>query len=655
MPEKPTYEELEERVRELEQETLKRKQAEEALVESEQKYKTLTENSLIGVFIQQEERYEFVNGRFAEMHGYKPDELLGKWSLSLVDPSTREVSRQRIKRKLKGELILERHEIPRLRKDGGRFWCELISTRIEYKGKPAIMGHLIDITDRKQAENAMKESEEKYRRLFEMESDAIFLIENDTGNILEVNAAASSLYGFRREELIKMKNTDLSAEPDRTRKATHGKAKRIPIRYHRKRDGAVFPVEITATHLNWKGREAHIAAIRDISFRLESEKKQARLEAQLRQAHKMEAIGTLAGGIAHDFNNLLMGIQGNASLMLLDVDKNSPYFENLKNIENYVQSGAGLTKQLLGFARGGKYEVKPTNLNELIEKSVEIFGRTRKEINIHTKYQNNLWNVEADQGQIDQVLLNLYVNAWQSMTGGGDLYIETQNMTLHKDYVRPHKVPAGAYVKIGLTDTGAGMDQDTREKIFDPFFTTKEMGRGTGLGLATVYGIIKNHGGIINVYSEKGHGSTFNIYLPATDKEVRIEMEVDNEVLKGNETVFLVDDEDMIIDVGQEMIKKLGYRVFVAKSGSEAIEIYRENKDHIDLVILDMIMPDMSGGETFDQLKLINPEIKVLLSSGYSLNGQAQSILHRGCHGFIQKPFDLKALSQKMREILENK
>ncbi len=380
---------------------------------------------------------------------------------------------------------------------------------------------------------------------------------------------------------------------------------------------------------------------------------QERLEQQLQQARKMEAIGSLAGGIAHDFNNLLMGIQGNASLMLLHVNTSHPHYEKLKNIEKYVENGADLTKQLLGFARGGKYEVQPTDPNDLVKKSSDMFGRTKKEISIHPKYQEGIWTVEVDRGQIEQVLLNLYVNAWQAMPGGGELYLQTENVMLDEDDVKLYDVALGKYVKISLADTGVGMDETTQRRIFDPFFTTKEMGRGTGLGLASAYGIIQNHGGFINVYSEKGVGTTFNIYLPASEKEVMEDKIVSEEVLKGTETVLLVDDEEMITEAGGELLAEMGYRVLIARSGKEAIELYKKNREEIDLVILDMIMPVTGGGETYDRLKEANPDTKVLLSSGYSINGEASEILDRGCNGFIQKPFNVKKLSQKIREILD--
>ena len=398
-----------------------------------------------------------------------------------------------------------------------------------------------------------------------------------------------------------------------------------------------------------------LGVIQDVTDKKVKEQEHIKLLAQLQQAQKMEAIGTLAGGIAHDFNNLLMAIQGRASIMLMNKDSSHPDIRHLKGIEDDIESAADLTRQLLGFARGGKYEVRPTDLNEVIKKQNRMFGRTKKEISIRGKYEKDLWSVEVDRGQFEQVLLNLYVNAWQAMPGGGDLYLKTENVTINRTDVKPFSIEPGRYVKISVTDTGVGMDKKTREKIFEPFFTTKEMGRGTGLGLASAYGIIKNHGGFINVYSEKGHGATFNIYLPASEKEVIEEKKPAGETVSGTETVLFVDDEDMIIELAEELFEGLGYKVLTAGSGREAIETYEKNKERIDMVLLDMVMPDMGGDETYDKLKKINPDIKVLLSSGYSMNGQATEIMDRGCSGFIQKPFKMRELSQKLREILDGK
>jgi len=404
-----------------------------------------------------------------------------------------------------------------------------------------------------------------------------------------------------------------------------------------------------------QGEVLHISGVLfDISDLKRTEEEKKKLEARLQQVQKMEAIGTLAGGVAHGFNNVLMSIQGNTSLMLVDTDTNHPHYQRLENIEQSVLIAAALTSQLLGFARGGKYEVKLTDLNEMVKKTSGMFGRTKKEIKIHRKYQKDIWTVKVDQAQIEQVLSNLYANALKAMPGGGELYLQTENITLDKNYVKPFTVEPGRYVKISITDTGVGMDEETQKRIFEPFFSTKEMGTGTGLGLASVYGIIKNHGGIINVYSEKGEGTTFNIYLPTSEMGI-IKEEATEELIKGTETILLVDDEDMIIDVGQGMLKALGYKVLVARGGKEAIELYRANRDKIDMVILDMIMSGVGGGKAYDRMKKINPDIKVLLSSGYSINGQAEEILDRGCDGFIQKPFNMRQFSQKIREILDKK
>jgi signal transduction histidine kinase/ActR/RegA family two-component response regulator len=414
----------------------------------------------------------------------------------------------------------------------------------------------------------------------------------------------------------------------------------------RNKSGEDVWVEINAVRILWEGRPATLNFVRDIS-----EKK--KLEAQYLQAQKMEAVGTLAGGVAHDFNNLLMGIQGHASLMLLELDPGHPHYKMLKSIEEQVKSGADLTWQLLSFARGGKFEVKPTDLNAIMKKTSTMFGRTRKEISIQSNLQQDLWPVEVDRGQIEQVLLNLYVNAWQAMPGGGSLFLETKNVVLDEQYRKPFYIKPGNYARISVTDTGVGMDEKTQKRVFEPFFTTKEMGRGTGLGLATAYGIIKGHGGIINVYSEKGHGATFTIYLPASEKKIEREKKSPEGLVKGDETVLLVDDEEVILNVNRMVLEKLGYKVLVARSGQEAIEIFRAQKEGIDLVLLDMIMPGMEGGKVLDILKRIHAEVKIILLSGYGMNDEVTRMMERGCRAFIQKPFDIGDFSRKIRDVLK--
>ncbi|NQT69912.1 MAG: PAS domain S-box protein, partial [Desulfobacteraceae bacterium] len=519
------------------------------------------------------------------------------------------------------------------------------------------------IVERIQTEEALKESEEKYRSILDSIEDGYWEVDID-GSYTFFNDAMCRILRYPKDELAGMNNRKYMDKEN---------AKKVFKTFNN-----VYRTGISTRALDWKlirkdGSECFIETMvslmknpdgqptgfrgvaRDITERKLSEMEKKKMAAQLQQVERMESLGTLAGGVAHDFNNLLMGIQGRTSLMMIDEDFTHRHLEHLRSIEEYVVNATDLTKQLLGFARGGKYEVKPSNLNELVKNNSEMFGRTKKEITIHSKFQENIWPVAIDRGQIEQVLLNLYVNAWHSMPGGGDLYIETENLILNKQYVESYQKDAGRYVKITITDTGIGMDKATQTKIFEPFFTTKEMGRGTGLGLASVYGIINNHDGFISVYSEKGIGTTFNIFLPTSEKEVVEEKRPSDDIAGGTETVLIVDDEQMIIDVSKALLAKMGYNVLTAGGGKEALEIYKAYKLKIDLVILDMIMPNMGGSETFDQLKEINPDVKVLLSSGYSVDGQATEILERGCSGFIQKPFNMKSLSQKLRNILDKK
>ena len=374
---------------------------------------------------------------------------------------------------------------------------------------------------------------------------------------------------------------------------------------------------------------------------------------QLQQMQKMEAIGTLAGGIAHNFNNLLMTIQGNTSLMLMKTDPAHPNYKKLRTIEQHIQYGSELSRQLLGFARGGQHESKTINMNVIIRMSSKIFATTKKELTVHYKLDDHLLPITADPGQIEQTIVNLLVNASQAMPDGGDIYIQTENVFLNGFQIAPYQDECGQYVKISVTDTGIGMDKSIQEKIFEPFFTTKKHGQGTGLGLSSVYGIVKNHRGYITVYSEPEKGSSFKIYLPASDKLPETEKISTKTPLRGNETILIVDDETMLTETGQTMLKELGYQVLAANDGETAVETYTRHFQKIDLVILDLIMPKMSGNTTFDKLKAIDPNVNVLVSSGYGIDGPASEILKKGGRGFIQKPFNLMELSKKVREALD--
>ncbi|MCB2168041.1 MAG: response regulator [Deltaproteobacteria bacterium] len=527
----------------------------------------------------------------------------------------------------------------------------------------AIFGSHVQYTmnKRRESDERLQDSESKYRTIIESMEEGYFEVDLQ-GTLTFVNGALCRMADRPAGKLIGTNHRDRTRKEsaDRLVHAFNqifltGESQHISHYEIIRPDESEVTLELSASLIrDKKGEPTGFRVVgRDVSERLRVESEKRRLEAQLQQAQKMEAVGTLASGIAHDFNNIMMGILGNASLMLARIEADHPHHEKLKNIEKYIQNGAELTKQLLGFARGGKYNVKSTAMRDLVTQSAQMFGRTKKEIRIHTSHLKDTWPVEVDRGQIEQVLLNLFVNAWQAMPGGGDLHLLSEDVELDDSYEMPYKVEPGRYVKLSVVDTGVGMDQATQERIFEPFFTTKEMGRGTGLGLASAYGIIKNHGGHINVYSEKGRGTTFNLYLPASDKAVEIETHKPRALRKGNETILLVDDEDITVEVGEEILIELGYTVITARNGLEALAAYKENAQKIDMVILDMIMPDMGGGKTYDELKKINPDIRVLLSSGYSISGEASEILARGCNDFIQKPFNMKQLSEKMRGILD--
>jgi PAS domain S-box-containing protein len=522
--------------------------------------------------------------------------------------------------------------------------------------------------ENRRIQKRLRLSENRYRFLVQKSPDMIYTLDS-SGRFTFVNQAAETIFGYRIADLIGRSYHSILFEEDREKVCWHIHERRTgkrstagyemrfktgPQKSAQENYVNMIPVEVNATGLYTRSRNSPAfigtyGVVRDISYR-------KMLEAQLLHARKMEAIGNLSGGIAHDFNNLLMGIQGNVSLMLTDLSGEHPHLERLQQIEQHVQAGAGLTRQLLGFVNGSAVEIKRVDINTIIHKQNRMFGRTHREITIKTNLVADVWAVKVDTVQIEQVLLNLYINAWHAMPRGGELLITTGNVTLTEDDVlrRSSQLPPGRYVAITVTDSGCGMDRQTLQKIFDPFFTTKPKGRGTGLGLATAYAIVKNHGGHISAVSRLGQGSRFSILLPAHNGKVRPRRPPKpRHLVNGCEHILMIDDESAVLQICRENLKRLGYVVVTARSGEEGLQLYEKRPYRFDLVILDMIMPGLSGAETYRRLKAINPKVNVLLATGYSEDGQAREILDEGCKGFIQKPFNLEQLSTIVRDLLD--
>ena len=512
MIENPTYEDMAQRVNELEQ--------------SEEKYRHLFETAMVGIYRTRIEDGKFLaaNEALAKMMGYEDiNSFVEEYVTSehYADSNRR----QELLNQLQTHGKVDGFEVEMNRIDGSRIQIALSATI--YPDRGYIEGAIIDITERKQKAEALRESEERFRSLTTLSPAGIYQT-NVNGDCTYANEAWLRMAGMSLNEVLG-KGWINGLHPDDRQDISHAWYKMTDSKgnwgheYRFQTPGGkttwVYGLA-TPIHDSTGNIFGYLGVNIDITERKLAEKERENLRTQLVQAQKMEAIGTLAGGVAHDFNNLLMGIQGRTSLIMLETDQFHPSFEHLQEIENCIQKAAKLTKQLLGFARGGKYEIKQTNLNELIENSVQMFGRTRKDITIFNKYEENLRPAAVDQSQIEQVMLNIFINAWQAMPNGGDLYIETKNEILYENFVRAYGVAPGKYIKISVRDTGIGMDEKTMKRVFDPFFTTKEKERGTGFGLASAYGIIKNHDGIITVESTLDEGATFHVYLPASDNPV---------------------------------------------------------------------------------------------------------------------------------------
>ena len=510
--------------------------------------------------------------------------------------------------------------------------------------------------ERELAVAALRASEEQYRALFENTPYPMWVFDLETHRLLAVNGAAIAHYGYRKEEFLALRIEDLRPPEDipalERRLATRppGYQTTGPWR-HRKKDGTIIEVEISGHDITFAGRRAELVVIDDITER-------KRLEEQFRQAQKMEAVGRLAAGVAHDFNNLLTAILGTTDLMLEDLAADHPNREGLLDIRGATERAAVLTRQLLTFSRQQVVSPQVLRLNDLVIDLVKLLRRLLGEdVTIATGLAADCGSVNADPGQLEQVLVNLAVNARDAMPNGGRLTLETENVDLDGDYPTERvTIPAGRYVMLAVTDTGSGMDAKTKARIFEPFFTTKPVGKGTGLGLATVYGVVQQSRGYIWLYSELGHGTSFKIYLPRVDAAASQAAadEAAPGALDGTETVLVAEDEEAVRQIIAKVLEARGYRVLIARDGVEALALAAaRGETAIDLLVTDVVMPDMNGRELSRRLTEVHPKLKTLYLSGYT----DDAILHRGVLqegvAFLQKPFSLGALARKVRDVIE--
>ena len=515
--------------------------------------------------------------------------------------------------------------------------------------------------ERSELHKKLAASEERFRSIFEQGRVGVALC-NLQGEFSTVNPAFAHLLGYEPEELRGRHFVDVTHPDDRAksldavrrledRKVTHSTFEK---RYLHKSGEPVWCVTVVSLIRDSTGQRAYyLGMVLDIRERKGAEEERARLQERLLQAQKMEAFGTLAGGIAHDFNNLLSVMLGFSSLIRLRLGPKDPLQEPIGMIEQSAERAAALTRQLLGFAHPGKQEMEPINIKELLERVVTIAARTfDPHIQIRTQFEPNLPCVQADPSYLEQAILNLSINARDAMPEGGTLALETSLVALGpEDALRPAHCPPGEYVRIVVRDTGVGIEPRVMQRMFEPFFTTKEPGKGTGLGLAMVYGFVQNHGGFVHVESEVGQGSEFTIHLPALPIPAAHAGEnVPSRVRRGSGMVLVVDDEPLVLAFAQAALKKLGYQVLAAENGRQALEIYNQRTREIDCVLLDMVMPGISGLETCQRLRAINPQVCIIVSSGYSTSGLLQEAREAGAADFISKPYSLEGLSLTLQK-----
>ncbi|MBU2549519.1 MAG: PAS domain S-box protein, partial [Proteobacteria bacterium] len=634
-----------------------RVRTEAALRESEERFRTAFEHALVGrTIVDNNGRFLKANPAFGRMLGYSVDEVLGKSWPDLTHPDDRDKVRNEVRRKIESGEDLSILEVRLLHRSGRIIWDRLMSSIVRNQdGKPlySLADHE-DIT----SQRAYEEMLGQYERIVSASTDIMAMVDRDL--IVRVaNRRYLEAHDLLDQEVVGRSLAELFKGKGFTRD--------VRLRFQRCLDGETVRFKtwydfagigrryMDVSYSPYPGPDGRPAGV-VVNWRDVTESKN--LEDQLAQAQKIESIGTLAGGIAHDFNNMLQAIAGYTELLLMDKGEDHPDLKRLKTIERATQKARGLTRQLLTFSRKMQSDLRPTDLNAEIEQVAVMLERTvPRMIRIDLKLAGGLRNVNADRIQLEQVIMNLGINASQAMPDGGRLMIETENVYLDENYGLAHlEISPGDYVLLTVTDTGQGMDDETRQHIFEPFFTTKDPGQGTGLGLAVVYGIVKNHAGHIHCYSEPGRGTSFKIYLPSVEASAGTVLQrrpLSDTLPRGDETILFVDDDPLIVSVGQSMLERQGYQVIKATNGEEALAIYRELGQAIALVVLDLSMPGMGGVNCLIKLLEMDIGAKVLIASGYSSETPMRETLDAGARGYIGKPFGLAELVHTVRDIID--
>jgi PAS domain S-box-containing protein len=627
------------------------KAVQKQLKESEKRLRHLSEATFEGIVVHDEGLVFEANNQYLEMVGYEPHEFIGKDGIALTTtPSSMKLVKDQI-----ASGNLGPYEVTCIKKDGTELPVEIRAKIMELNDKKVRIAVFRDLTERKRAEEALKENEEKYRLLVETANDAIFIVQDEV--VKFPNPRTLELAGYTEEELAKISLKDLIHPEDRNlvlernmqRLAGEKPLSTYAFRIINKAREELW-VQINTALITWEGKPATINFIRDIT-------ENKNLEAQLQQARKMEAIGTLAGGIAHDFNNILGIILGNSELAMDDIPVSNPVRFSLEEIQTASLRAKDVITQLLSFARKAAPEKKPTNIIPIVKEALKLIRSSiPTSIDIRQDIAKDIGTILADTTQIHQVLLNLCTNAGHAMPDGGVLSVSLKNIEFAEDSVTQYPdLSTGCYVNLTVSDTGHGISKEEIDRIFDPYFTTKEIGKGTGMGLAVVHGIVKGHDGTIVVKSEPGKGTIFSIFFPVVEEEAVSEIETDEEFPTGNERILFVDDEPSIVHVERYRLERLGYQVEAKTSPVVALELFRDNFDQFDLVITDMTMPQMTGEQLVKEILKIRPDMPIIICTGFSEKMNEERARIMGIRRYVEKPINNADLAKLIRKVLDEK